>query len=114
MNNSNRTIRQMTFDNVLINILKTKENHKFSRYDAYLWLVENIVKGNDYSHGNRTCTMEHYCVTNTELADSWHWSRPTVQKFIDELINAGFIERRRYGNTFAFSLTSSSKRTIDV
>ena len=42
-NQTNRTIRKMTFDITLLDILKTKDNHKLSRFDAFMWLAEHIL-----------------------------------------------------------------------
>lgn len=95
-NTANRTIQQMTLDSCLLTILKTKDNHKMSRYDAFLWLVEHIHNGSSYSHEGHEYTLPQYHVTNSELAEVWHWSRPSVQKFIEELNDAGFIKTRTF------------------
>lgn len=107
-----RTISMMTIDTSVITILKMKDNHKYSRFDAFMWLVEHIAEGQCYTHDDDSCVLNHYRVNNSELADIWHWSRPTVQKFIDELIKADIIQKQRFGNTFAFSLTASAEQNI--
>ena len=94
-NQTNRTIQKMTFDNTLLEILKTKDNHKLSRFDAFMWLAEHILDG-----------------TNSELAKLWHWSRPSVQKFTQELIDLGIIRRERFGKYFAYSLSDEAKKLI--
>ena len=41
--NTNRTNLSLKLDCGLVSFLKTQENHKFSRYDAFVWLVEHIL-----------------------------------------------------------------------
>ena len=40
--NTNRTNLSLKLDSGLVSFLKTQENHKFSRYDAFVWLMEHI------------------------------------------------------------------------
>jgi hypothetical protein len=108
---TNETIQLLSFDTQLLNMLKSKENHKFSRYDAFIWLVEHILEGCSYADSKRSFT-QHYCTSITGLSETWHWSRPTAQKFIKELTSAGWLQKKRHGNAFAFSLTSSAQALI--
>ena len=110
--NNNRTIHQMSLNTQLLAILKSKDNHKFSRYDAFLWLIEHILEGCSYTDQKRSCFMQHYCSSITELSETWHWSRPTTQKFINELMGVGLLQKKRFGNSFAFSLTASAEALI--
>ena len=41
--NTNRTNLFLKLDSELVSFLKTQENHKFSRYDAFVWLMEPIL-----------------------------------------------------------------------
>ena len=52
--------------------------------------------------------------TYTKLADAWHWSRPTVQKFIEELDSIAVIKRRKSGNAFIFTLNMSTDNRIVI
>ena len=109
-NQKNRTIHNMTFDNTLLEILKTKDNHKLSRFDAFMWLAEHILDGFPCSQGEGQ--LQLYKVTNSELAKLWHWSRPSVQKFTQELIDLGIIRRGRFGKYFAYSLSDDAEKFI--
>ena len=109
---TSRTVQQISLDTQLLTLLKSKDNHKFSRYDAFLWLIEHILEGCSHTDQKRSCFMQHYCSSITELSEAWHWSRPTTQKFINELIVAGWLQRKRFGNSFAFMLTASAQAYI--
>ena len=112
---TNRTIGWVVFDNKLLAFLKTKDNHRFSRYDAFIWLIEHIHEGRAIfdSKGLRTKRAE-YVASYTKLADAWHWSRPTVQKFIEELDSIAVIKRRKSGNAFIFTLNMSTDNRIVI
>ena len=109
-NQTNRTIQKMTFDNTLLEILKTKDNHKLSRFDAFMWLAEHILDGFPFSQ--KEGQLQLYKVTNSELAKLWHWSRPSVQKFTQELIDLGLLRRERFGKYFAYSLSAEAEKFI--
>ena len=63
-NQINRTIQMMTFDSTLLEILKTKDNHKLSRFDAFMWLAEHILDGFPFSQEKGW--LQLYKVTNIE------------------------------------------------
>ena len=109
-NQKNRTIHNMTFDNTLLEILKTKDNHKLFRFDAFMWLAEHILDGFPFSQ--KEGQLQLYKVTNSELAKLWHWSRPSVQKFTQELIDLGLLRRERFGKYFAYSLSAEAEKFI--
>ena len=109
-NQINRTIHKMTFDITLLDILKTKDNHKLSRFDAFMWLAEHILDG--FPCSQREGQLQLYKVTNSELAKLWHWSRPSVQKFTQELIDLGLLRRERFGKYFAYSLSAEAEKLI--
>lgn len=110
---ANSTINWVAFNSELLTFLKTKDNHRFSRYDAFIWLVEHIKEGHVIfdSKGLRTKRTE-YVASYTRLADAWHWSRPTVQKFIEELDSIAVIKRRKNCNAFIFTLNMSTDNRI--
>ena len=109
-NQTNRTIHKMTFDITLLDILKTKDNHKLSRFDAFMWLAEHILNG--FPCSQEEGRLQLYKVTNSELAKLWHWSRPSVQKFTQELIDLGLLRRERFGKYFAYSLSAEAEKFI--
>ena len=106
--NTNRTNLSLKLDSGLVSFLKTQENHKFSRYDAFVWLVEHILDSDVEDCGKSSSAYQEYLVRYTELAKTWHWSRPTVQKFIEGLEAMSVIIKKKHVNAFALSLTDES------
>lgn len=106
--NTNRTNLSLKLDCGLVSFLKTQENHKFSRYDAFVWLVEHILDSDVEDCGKPSSAYQDYLVRYTELAETWHWSRPTVQKFIEGLEAMSVIIKKKHVNAFALSLTDES------
>ena len=106
--NTNRTNLSLKLDCGLVSFLKTQENHKFSRYDAFVWLVEHILDSDVEDFGKPSSAYQEYIVRYTELAKTWHWSRPTVQKFIEGLEAMSVIIKKKHVNAFALSLTDES------
>ena len=106
--NTNRTNLSLKLDCGLVSFLKTQENHKFSRYDAFVWLVEHILDSDVEDCGKPSSAYQEYLVRYTELAKTWHWSRPTVQKFIEGLEAMSVIIKKKHVNAFALSLTDES------
>ena len=106
--NTNRTNLSLKLDSGLVSFLKTQENHKFSRYDAFVWLVEHILDSDVEDCGKPSSAYQDYLVRYTELAKTWHWSRPTVQKFIEGLEAMSVIIKKKHVNAFALSLTDES------
>lgn len=108
--NTNRTNLSLKLDSGLVSFLKTQENHKFSRYDAFVWLVEHILDSDVEDCGKPSSAYQDYLVRYTELAKTWHWSRPTVQKFIEGLEAMPVIIKKKHVNAFALSLTDESTK----
>lgn len=106
--NTNRTNLSLKLDCGLVSFLKTQENHKFSRYDAFVWLVEHILDSDVEDCVKPSSAYQDYLVRYTELAKRWHWSRPTVQKFIEGLEAMSVIIKKKHVNAFALSLTDES------
>ena len=106
--NTNRTNLSLKLDCGLVSFLKTQENHKFSRYDAFVWLVEHILDSDVEDCDKPSSAYQEYLVRYTELAKTWHWSRPTVQKFIEGLEAMSVIIKKKHVNAFALSLTDES------
>lgn len=106
---ANRTLSWLSINNQLINCLKTKTNHKYSRYDAFIWLLENILTKVN-KDGKQPLTS--FSASYIRLADEWKWTRQTVQKFIEELKSLSLISTKREGNAYTFSITDELKSKI--
>lgn len=109
MNKANRTLSWLSINSQLINCLKTKTNHKYSRYDAFIWLIENILV-NDKKDKNQS--LDSFSASYIKLADEWKWTRQTVQKFIEELTSMSLISTKREGNAYTFALSDKLKSKI--
>ena len=106
--NTNRTNLSLKLDSGLVSFLTPPDTHKFSRYDAFVWLVEHILDSDVEDCGKPSSAYQEYLVRYTELAKTWHWSRPTVQKFIEGLEAMSVIIKKKHVNAFALSLTDES------
>lgn len=96
-------------NHALLLCLQSKGNHKLSRYDAFIWLVNRIQVGTTICDELGISSCKHfYSASYNRLAETWHWDRSTVQQFIDELDELGVISKKREGNKFIFSLNSMS------
>lgn len=94
----------------LIDCLKTKGNHRLSRYDAFLWIIERIQSGN-LSYGTcnaMNCKPELRVSSLERLAQEWNWSKPTVREFLQELVNLSAISLHREGNALILSLAANT------
>ena len=109
MNKENRNIRWMSIKRQFIKCLKKKTNHKYSRYDAFIWLLENILV-NGKKDGKQPPTS--FSASYIKLADEWKWTRQTVQKFIEELMCLSLISAKREGNAYTFTLTEELRSKI--
>ena len=58
--NTNRTKLSLKLDSGLVSFLKTQENHKFSRYDAFVWLVEHILDSDVEDCGKPSSAYQEY------------------------------------------------------
>jgi len=114
-NNNNRTNRYLIFDNDMVELLQSPVSYKFSRFDAFIWLMDFIKQSHpdsdpigaypEYTEG---------AITDTKLAEVWHWSRPTVRKFMRDLLKRNIIAKRRHGNAYQLSLTAEASQRLFI
>lgn len=100
----NRTKTSIRLDDDLLQCLKSKDNHRYSRFDAFMWLLENIRANDDDIDDTADTEGRHLLASYSQMAETWHWSRPTVQKFMEELEAMSVISRKRHGNLYAFRI----------
>lgn len=114
MNNSNSKINWLAINGDLISCLKNKTNHRLSRFDAFIWLIEHIQTGNCLHVNDTDDTTKRvpFSISYKRLAEEWNWDRRTVHNFILELINLSVISTKRKGNVFEFSLSEESLKRI--
>lgn len=97
----------------LIDCLRSKGNHRLTRYDAFVWMMEHIQKGVAVRDADGVVVNSApYSASYKRLAEDWNWERHTVQSFIEELTALSVITSKRQGNVYVFSsarsLTNSS------
>ena len=109
MRNKTSKITWLAMGNDLIDCLRSKGNHRLSRYDAFVWMIEHIQHGtiitNDFG-----VVVERIPFSSSykRLSEEWNWDRHVVQEFIEELVSLSVISAEREGNTFIFRICSNS------
>lgn len=107
------TVNWMAIGHELINCLGTKDRHRLSRYDAFVWLMESIGKGVPvHNEQGEQIHVLPFSASYMRLAEEWNWDRHTVQQFLDELTGLSVISRQREGNTYVFSLAKKSHKHL--
>lgn len=107
-------INWLAINGDLISCLKNKGNHRLSRFDAFIWLIEHIQTGTTL-HVNDTDDSTKripYSSSYKRLGEEWNWDRHTVHHFILELIDVSVISTKRKGNFFEFSLSDESLKHL--
>ena len=67
----------------LIDCLRSKGNHRLTRYDAFVWMMEHIQKGVAVRDADGiVVNTAPYSASYKRLAEDWNWERHTVQSFI--------------------------------
>lgn len=114
MNTSNSKINWLAINGDLIACLKHKGNHRLSRFDAFIWLMEHIQTGTCLHVNDTDDTMKRipFAASYKRLAEEWNWDRHTVHDFILELINISVISTKRRGNVFEFSISDESLKRL--
>ena len=113
MQNKKSSVNWMAIGQDLINCLCSNGNHRLSRYDAFVWLMERINKGISIhnEHGEQVGALP-FSSSYKRLAEEWNWERHSVCKFIEELVSISVISSQRKGNTFVFSLSEKSHKHL--
>jgi transcriptional regulator with PAS, ATPase and Fis domain len=113
MENRTSSINWLAMGSDLIQCLKSKGNHRLTRYDAFVWIMEHIKKGvvvkDDY--GNAV-SVKPYSASYKRLAEEWNWEWHTVQSFIQELTSIAVITTKRQGNVYAFYIGKKSYKQM--
>lgn len=93
----------------LIDCLRSKGNHRLTRYDAFVWMMEHIQKGAAVRDADGVVVNSApYSASYKRLAEDWNWERHTVQSFIEELTALSVITSKRQGNAYVFFIGKKS------
>lgn len=112
MQSNSSKLNWLAMGDELISCLKSKGNHRLSRYDAFIWLVEHIQSGNVIHDMEGKILRTPYSASYKRLAEEWNWDRETVQIFINELCSLSVINAKRDGNAFVFSFGTMSHKQL--
>ena len=73
------------------NPLLVEPGKKFSRLEAWLYIVNVLAAGMDNEENG--LSRGEFASSSRYLASKWNWPRTTVQRFFKELESAGMITR---------------------
>ena len=97
----------------LIDCLRSKGNHRLTRYDAFVWMMEHIQKGVAVRDADGiVVNSAPYSASYKRLAEDWNWERHTVQSFIEELTALSVITSKRQGNVYVFFIGKKSYKQL--
>ena len=87
-------------DRPLLDFLRPRTEGKFSKLDAYCFLLDKAVAESDnpqmqdvHKDSNNKWTLKPFEVTVTDLAKIWNWHRATTRKFLNELAVMGMLKK---------------------
>ena len=97
----------------LIDCLRSKDNHRLTRYDAFVWMIEHIQKGVAVRDADGNVKrFAPYSASYKLLAEDWNWERHAVQSFIEELTALSVITSKRQGNVYTFYIGKTSHKQL--
>lgn len=113
MKNNSRSLNWLALGADLIYCLRSKGNHRLTRYDAFVWMMEHIQKGVAVRDANGfVISTAPYSASYKRLAEDWNWERHAVQSFIEELTALSVITSKRQGNVYAFFIGKKSYKQL--
>ena len=87
-------------DKPLLDFLRPRIEGKFSKLDAYCFLLDKAVAEADNQrmqdvrkNSDDKWTLKPFEVTVTDLAKTWNWHRATTRKFLNELVVMGMLKK---------------------
>lgn len=93
----------------LLNLLRTKAPEKYTKTDAYCYLLGKLgidsATSGDSVH-SRAMPSNTFSTSLSVLANKWHWTRQTVRRFVDSLVELELITMEPCYNGFVFSIPS--------
>ena len=87
-------------DRPLLDFLRPRTEGKFSKLDAYCFLLDKAVAETDNPQmqdvrkdSDDKWTLKPFEVTVTDLAKTWNWHRATTRKYLNELAVMGMLKK---------------------
>lgn len=120
-------------DRPLLDFLRPRTEGKFSKLDAYCFLLDKAVAESDnpqmqdvHKDSDNKRTLKPFEVTVTDLAKIWNWHRATTRKFLNELAEMGMLNKEALqksciiemcvseGNTYGDDVLSSDNISTQI
>ena len=120
-------------DKPLLDFLRPRTEGKFSKLDAYCFLLDKAVAESDspqmqdvHKDSDNKRTLKPFEVTVTDLAKIWNWHRATTRKFLNELAEMGMLKKEALqksciiemcvseGNTYGDDVLSSDNISTQI
>ena len=120
-------------DKPLLDFLRPRTEGKFSKLDAYCFLLDKAVAESDnpqmqdvHKDSDNKRTLKPFEVTVTDLAKIWNWHRATTRKFLNELAVMGMLKKEALqksciiemcvseGNTYGDDVLSSDNISTQI
>ena len=85
----------------LADTLHQKTGDRYSKYEAFRYLMERQAVQNSDESKNNTCP---FTVTITELSVDWGWHRHTVTAFLGQLVDLNYLTVEKTPTGFSLLL----------
>lgn len=105
-------------DKPLLDFLRPRIEGKFSKLDAYCFLLDKAVAEADNQrmqdvrkNSDDKWTLKPFEVTVTDLAKTWNWHRATTRKFLNELAEMGMLKKEALQKSCIIQMCISASKT---
>lgn len=105
-------------DRPLLDFLRPRTEGKFSKLDAYCFLLDKAVAETDNPQmqdvrkdSDDKWTLKPFEVTVTDLAKTWNWHRATTRKFLNELTEMGMLKKEALQKSCIIEMRVSAGNT---
>ena len=105
-------------DKPLLDFLRPRTEGKFSKLDAYCFLLDKAVVSADnqrqqdvHKDSDDKWPLKPFEVTVTDLAKTWNWHRATTRKFLNELIEMGMLKKEALQKSCIIEMCVSAGNT---
>jgi len=105
-------------DKPLLDFLRPRTEGKFSKLDAYCFLLDKAVAEADNpqmqdvrNDSENKWTLKPFEATVTDLAKIWNWHRATTRKFLNELAEMGMLKKEALQKSCIIQMCISTVNT---
>ena len=99
----------------LIDCLRSKGNHRLTRYDAFVWMMEHIQKGVAVRDADGVVVNSApYSASYKRLAEDWNWERHTVHSSKNlRLCRSSLLNDREMFMSFSSARSHTNSSSYD-